>query len=300
LYLPVIIVLLYAAPVAAMDTGDNSYCSHTQQRHFSVFSERLQDAELGDSSAEDSSELSYQGRGITSGLISSRSDEKTSSVDFDYRYTILGFDDAARPDTNGHLHSITVPVTGRVDREDRTAVYYLAPALSVSSNALKDPALLDADALQLRAGLWYRKVIDDKRAWFAGLRADYRFGSYRLYPLAGYCWKPDPAWQLQLALPDFSITRYFAGGFSIGLFASPDGNRWHVFNKDKTRESDLTYNAIVSGISVDWQINRSVGLSAGIISHNRRRLSYLDETGISQETSASSAIGYAVSASIIF
>ena len=305
-----IIVLLYAAPVAAMGTGDNRYCGHTQQRHFSVFSERLQDAELDDSSPGDSglvdsdmgdsSEVSYESRGISSGLASSRSGETTTSVGFDYRYTILGFEGAARPDTNGHLHSIIVPITGRDDRQDRTVEYYLAPALSVSSNALKNPDLIDADALQLRAGLWYRKAVDDRQAWFAGLRADYRFGPYRLYPVAGYCWKPDDTWQFQLAFPDFSITRYFTGGVSIGLFASPDGNRWHVFNKDKTRQSDFAYNAIVSGISVDWQINRSVGLSIGIISHSRRRLSYLDETGISQETSASSAIGYAVSASIIF
>jgi len=299
------IILLYAAPVAAMDAGDNSYCGHTQQRHFSVFSERLQDAELDDSSSGDSdmgysSEVSYESRGISSGLASGSSGEKTTSVDFDYRYTILGFDGAARPDTNGHLHAIIVPITGRDDRQDHTLVYSLAPALSVSSNALKDPGLLDADALQLRAGLWYRKAADDRQAWFAGLRADYRFGPYRLYPVAGYCWKPDDTWQFQLAFPDFSITRHFTGGISVDLVVSPDGNRWHVFNKDKTRDSDFGYNAIVSGISIDWQINRSVGLSIGIISHSRRRFSYLDETGISQDTSASSAIGYAASASIIF
>ena len=305
-----IIVLLYAAPVAAMDAGDNRYCGHTQQRHLSVFSERLQDAELddsslgdsgpGDSDMGDSSEVSYESRGISSGLASSSSGEKTTSVDFDYRYTILGFDGAARPDSNGHLHAIIVPITGRDDRQDHTLVYYLAPALSVSSNALKDPDLIDADALQLRAGLWYRKAVDDRQAWFAGLRADYRFGPYRLYPVAGYCWKPDDMWQFQLALPDFSITGHLTDAISVDLFVSPDGNRWHVFNKDKTRQSDFAYNAIVSGISLDWQLNQSVGLSIGIISHSRRRFSYLDETGTTQDTSANSAIGYTASASISF
>lgn len=293
-----------------MDTSDNRYCNQVQQRHFTLFSDTLQDAELNhsspdhsnldDSGPDNTSHVSFENRGITSDIMSSHSAEKTTSVGLDYSYTILGFTGDARPDTNGHLHSLTIPISGRYDREDRSLVYYLAPALSVSSNALKDPALLDADALQIRAGLWYRKALDEKQAWFAGLRADYRFGPYRLYPVAGYCWKPDQAWQLQLGLPDFSITRYFAGGVSIGLFASPEGNRWHVFNRDKTRESDLTYNAIVSGISVDWQMNQSVGLSIGIISHSRRQFSYLDETGVTQDTSAGSAIGYAASASIIF
>ena len=294
------IVLLYAAPLAAMNATDNSYCGAAQQTHFTLFSERLQDAQLDDSSPDGSSRISYENRGISSNLVTSRSGEQTTSIGLDYSYTILGFAGAAAADTNGHLHSFIIPVTGRQDTKDHTLVYYLAPAVSVSSNALKDPELLDADALQLRAGLWYRKVLDGEHAWFTGLRADYRFGPYRIYPVAGYCWKPDDLWQLQLALPDFSITRYFAGGVSISLFASPQGNRWHVFSRDKTRDSDLSYNSIVSGLSLDWQMNPSIRVSIGIIGHNRRRLSYLDETGATRETSARSAVGYAASADIIF
>ena len=126
------------------------------------------------------------------------------------------------------------PVNWRSTGSDYTVDYYLAPVISVSSNALKQHELIDSEALQLWTGLFYKKHLNQESAWLLGFRTDYRFGPYQLYPVVGICWQPGSSWQLQLALPDFSIRKFFASGINITLFASPDGNKWHVLQWEET------------------------------------------------------------------
>ena len=274
--------------------ANNQYCG-TKQSHAILSAEKLKSAAL-----DDGTEVEFSRRDLASGLIVSREQDHKVTVDFNFQYTIISFDDSITPMTNGHLHSWDFPVTAHRKGAGYSLDYYLAPVIAVSSNGLKNPDLLDNDALQLWAGAIYKKDLNQESAWLLGFRSDYRFGPYRAYPVAGFCWQPNANWQLQLALPDFSISRFISNGINIKLFAEPDGNKWHVFSDDTTSNSDFIYNAIVTGLSIEWQINSTVTLRLDAVQHSKREFSFALDDGTLVETNAQSSTGVSVSLGLLF
>ncbi len=274
----------------------NQYCNDDiNQHHIGLSTGKLQNAAL-DSGAE----VSFSRDELSTGIIASSEDNHSMAIDFNFQYTIVGFDDAVSPMTNGHLHSWDFPVSWHNKGADYTLDYYLAPVISVSSNVLKNPDLLDREGMQLWTGMLYKKTLNQESAWLLGFRSDHRFGPYQVYPVVGICWQPDANWQLQLALPDFSIRRFFSNGINIKLFAEPDGNKWHVFSKDKTKNSDFIYNAIVTGLSIEWRINSTLRLELSAVKHSRREFSFALDDGTLVETGAKSSTGLAVGAQVLF
>ena len=279
--------------------ADNHYCGREQNHigpsHISLSYEKLQSAAL-----DDGTEVNFSQRDLATGLIVSQKQNRSAAVDFNFQYTIVDFDDSITPMTNGHLHSWDFPVSFNRKGRDHTIEYYLAPVISVSSNGLKNPDLINSESLQLWAGAIYIKDMNKESAWLLGLRSDHRFGPYRVYPVAGVCWQPNKDWQLQLALPDFSIRRYFSNGINIRLFAEPDGNKWHVFSADTVNSSDFVYNAIVSGVSIEWQINPTLSFTFDAIQHSSREFSFALDDGTPVETNAQSSNGFSVSLDLLF
>ncbi len=280
---------LYAA-------DSKQYCDNDMAQHHIDFSiEKLQSAAL-----DTGAEVELSRRELNAGMIISNEQNHSVAIDFNFQYTIVSVDDSISPMSNGHLHSWDFPVKWRRKGTNYTLDYYLAPVISVSSNVLKNPDLLDREAMQLWTGMVYKKNLNQESAWLLGFRSDHRFGPYRVYPVAGFCWQPNANWQLQLALPDFSISRFFSNGINIKLFAEPDGNKWHVFSKDTTRSSDFFYNAIVTGLSLEWRINSTVSLEFSAIKHSRRQFNFVLDDGTQLDSSASSSTGLAASLGVLF
>jgi len=272
----------------------SQYCGK-EQNYISLSAEKLQDAAL-----DDGSDVGFTQRDLNSDLTVSRSKAQSVAIGFNFQYTFVDFDDSLTPMTNGHLHNWNFPVGVHRKSSNYRLDYYLAPVISVSSNGLKNPDLLDHDSLQLWAGATYRKDISEESSWLLGFRSDHRFGPYRVYPVAGICWQPNEDWQLQLALPDFSIDRYFSNGIKIKLFAGPEGNQWHVFSADTINSSDFIYNAIVSGISIEWQLKPTVNVALDVIKHSAREFSFALDDGTQVETNAQSSTGFSVSLGLLF
>ena len=280
---------LYAA-------ANNQYCTNDVNQHHIAFSaDALKKAPL-----DTGAEVGLSRRELNTGFIASSEQDHVMAIDFNFQYTIVDIDGSITPMTNGHLHSWDFPVSWQRKGSAYTLDYYLAPVISVSSNGLKNPDLLDRQALQLWAGVFYKKDFNQKSAWLLGLRSDHRFGPYRVYPVAGVCWQPNANWQLQLALPDISIRRYFSKGINIRLYAEPDGNKWHVFSKDTTRNSDFFYNAIVTGLSLEWRINSTLSLEFSAVKHSRQRFDFVLDDGTQLDTSANSSTGLAASVGVLF
>ena len=274
----------------------NQYCNNdSNQHHIGLSTGKLQNAAL-DSGAE----VSFSRDQLTTGIIASSEDNHSMAIDFNFQYTIIGFDDTVSPMTNGHLHTWDFPVSWHRKTTDHRLDYYLAPVISVSSNVLKNPELLDREGMQLWTGMIYKKNMSQESAWLLGFRSDHRFGPYRVYPVAGVCWQPDANWQLQLALPDFSIRRFFSNGINIKLFAEPNGNKWHVFSDDKTKNSDFIYNAIVTGLSIEWKFKSTIKLALSAVKHSGREFSFALDNGTLVETTAKSSTGLAVDAQVLF
>lgn len=221
------------------------------------------------------------------------------AIGWDMLYTIMDFD-MIKPMTNGNLHTWDLSVIGSHKKNGSEVFYKVTPAISVSSNALRDPSLLDDEALQLKTGLVYKEDLHRKSAWVVGFMSDHRFGDYLLYPVAGVCLQPSEGWLLQLALPDFSIRKTFSSGIRLTLYAAPEGNQWHVFSKDKQRNSDFTYNAIVTGIAAQWPITPTISLSLDFEKQTRREFSFVLDDNSLVELGAGSSTGLTVRGEVLF
>ena len=218
-----LVSLAYAGPqVAALDTGNGEAVSISRSEA-AIFWQIERD----------------EGRPLTLGL--------------EAQYSILNFDSVSSM-TNGHLHRWGLSFSGVEQYNDADIFYAVTPAIAVSSNALKNPGLINGESLQLTTALTYNKKLNRRLAWVAGVRSDYRFGGYSLYPVGGVCWQPSEDWSLQLVWPDFKVRKALSRSLQLSLFAHPDGNRWHVFSEDMQRDSMLNYHSVVMGISLQWLI----------------------------------------------
>lgn len=221
------------------------------------------------------------------------------AADFDMLYTIMDFE-AITPMTNGHLHTWDLSLNGIYKSNDSEVVYRITPALSVSSNVLKHPDLINGDSFQLKTALLYKTGFNQKYEWIIGFMSDHRFGDYLLYPVTGVCWQPADDWLLQLALPDFSIRKTIYHGINLLFYAAPEGNQWNVYSKDRQLNSDLTYNAITTGISVQWEVMPNFELSIDYENQTRREFSIVLDDNVLINPNAESTRGLTVRGEVLF
>jgi hypothetical protein len=187
------------------------------------------------------------------------------ALGYSHQYDSLDID-LADGDTlsNGHHHTIAIPLHWHreLDGGDEMSLS-LAPALSVSSNVLKDLDLADSDAVQLWGSAMYR-LDGDRIDWLFGVMHDYRFGEGRVYPVAGAEWSSEST-SLRVTYPDIAANWHFAERWSLDASVSPDGNLWRVWDRDKNIDSDFEREAWRAELAVNYQLTRGwrVGLTAG-------------------------------------
>ena len=111
----------------------NQYCGNAiNQHHISVSTGKLETSTL-----DTGTEVAFSRNELNSGITVNSKQNHLMAVDFNFQYTIVGFDETISPMTNGHLHSWDFPVSWHRKGADHTLDYYLAPVISVSSNVLK-------------------------------------------------------------------------------------------------------------------------------------------------------------------
>lgn len=236
---------------------------------------------------------------VSSAWVVSNEQHYSFTPGVEFEYTILDFESLTAM-TNGHLHTWSLPLNWRVNHPGYELVYNVKPAISVSSNVLRDPDLADRQSLQLNASFVYRSEVSSGLDWLAGLGGDHRFGEYRLYPMAGFIWRFNGDWEIQLAYPDTIIQKEISEQINLSFFAGPRGNQWHVFSKDKTQNSDVTYEDIVIGLSAIWQPHRVFKVTLDIESHTGRALELALEDGTVVRPDVDPSSGIIISGELIF
>ncbi len=295
--MPTILLIVIGLFISQSLQATTNYCSNSTARHFiRVEVGHLDQAQLDTAMP---AQVKITTSALNSAWVFVREQQHTSSIGFNFQYTNVDLESIDAM-TNGHLHTWDFPLEGRLSRTGSELFYDITPAISVSSNALKNPELIDADGLQLNLGMVYKKNISLESAWLAGFRSDYRFGPYKAYPVIGVCMQPARDWDLQLAVPDFSILKRINRGLSLELFAEPVGNQWHVFSKDLTRESDFGYNAIAIGLSAQWHISASINVGLVIENQTNRRLSFVLDDNTLIEVKAESSTGMMLKGEVLF
>lgn len=184
---------------------------------------------------------------------------KPFSYGFGHRYMIFDFS-AIEPQTNAHLHTAFVPLHWRRDGLRVSA----AAALSASSNVMGHPQEYESETLQLLFGIVARKEIGRQLAIDYGLCGDHRFGEYRVYPAAAIEWRPHPAWTLDVGFPKTRIAYAVTADLGSSLQIAPDGNEWHVKNRDFSAESDFVYEAVALEWITEWQPGNRLTLAVSL------------------------------------
>jgi len=180
-----------------------------------------------------------------------------------HQYTIFDFQDLD-VQTNGHQHTLYLPLFYTLKSHAANLQLSFAPALSVSSNILKQPDQYDANALQGLGSLVYRTDTSDPLNWLAGFCADHRFGNFRVYPIFGLEWGLSPAWQAVLAFPDSQVTHRLSERIQWQLQVGPDGNQWHIKDKELQQSSAFTLAAWLAEWQIDWRVAPGFSLSASL------------------------------------
>ena len=199
--------------------------------------------------------------------------------------------------SNGHHHTIAIPVHWhrRLDDGDEVSLS-LAPALSVSSNVLKDLDLADSDAVQLWGSALYR-ISGAHVDWLLGLNHDYRFGEGKVYPVVGGEWANE-ATTVRITYPDITANWQFSERWSLDASVLPDGNLWRVWDRDREIDSDFEREAwraelaLIYGLPRGWSFGLTAGYSWNVSWKFEREALGIARPGAESQVTAGLYIGW--------
>jgi hypothetical protein len=190
-----------------------------------------------------------------------------------HRYKIFDFS-GIEPQTNAHVHTSFIPLHWRSPGARRSVRISVAPALSGSSNVMWHPQQYEGTTLQLLFAWAVQTRFSERLSTTWGICGDHRFGEYALYPVAGIVWRPHPAWEFGLGFPATHVRYDVTEGISSTLQIAPDGNEWHVMDRDFEEESRLVYESVALEWVTSWQLgpHLTVAVSVGRQLRNRYEL----------------------------
>lgn len=212
-----------------------------------------------------------------------------------HRGTILNVEDLVLQ-TNGYLHSFIFPVHRTGHSDGKSFRLSIAPALSGSSNVVKDPSQYAKDAFQILAAMVWRRQISDQLSFSYGVCGDHRFGGYLVYPVIGFDWQPRPDWRIEIGFPASQLSYEVTRTFDLFLRVSPNGSEWYVKSKSLEQDSRLVYKAYVLESAFSWRLHRHFDLTASIAREFdiRYEMTLFDENRVRLSSDSSTRVGVAL------
>ena len=183
-----------------------------------------------------------------------------------HEYNALDIEEpgASPPQANGDLHTLHLASQWRTSLDAGELRLALAPAVSVSSNGLKNPDELGSDSLQLWGAALYSRP-SGALTWVLGAAHDYRFGEGRYYPVAGIEWQNE-TWHLRAVYPDIQVTWTLAGRWLLTGEIAPDGNEWQAFDRDLEASDEFRREAWQAQLGLAYRFGNGIeiGCLAGM------------------------------------
>ena len=162
------------------------------------------------------------------------------------------------------MHTLFVPVH-RVNQSDGERFRIsIAPALSASSNVVKDPGEYDTDAFQLLAAAIWHRPLSDATGLRYGVCGDHRFGSYKIYPFLSLGWQLHPDWTIELGFPTASVRYQITRSLISSLRLAPTGNEWYVKDKSLRNASQFIHESYLLKWALNWQAYTRLTITADI------------------------------------
>ena len=212
-----------------------------------------------------------------------------------HRYTILNVE-PLELQTNGHLHTFFLPLHRQSQSDRKSFRFSIAPALSASSNVMRNPGEYQVDALQLLAALVWSRQLSDRMSLRYGVCGDHRFGRYEIYPLISVAWQPHADWTVELGFPASQLTYRVSASLTSSLRIAPDGNEWYVRDKSLQKRSRLVSEARMLEWAFNWQAHEHIVMTASVGRqfHNRYEMTLLDDSRVRLSSDAVTRIGAAL------
>ena len=212
-----------------------------------------------------------------------------------HRYTILNVE-PLELQTNGHLHTFFLLLHRQSQSDRKSFRFSIAPALSASSNVMRNPGEYQVDALQLLAALVWSRQLSDRMSLRYGVCGDHRFGRYEIYPLISVAWQPHADWTVELGFPASQLTYRVSASLTSSLRIAPDGNEWYVRDKSLQKRSRLVYEARMLEWAFNWQAHEHIVMTASVGRqfHNRYEMTLLDDSRVRLSSDAVTRIGAAL------
>jgi hypothetical protein len=199
-----------------------------------------------------------------------------------YSYDAMDFElpAAQAPPTTGDLHTLNLALGWRGPWAGGAVSVVVAPAVSASSNAIKEPGHWRGNMAQLWGAAYYARP-RGAGDWLLGLAHDYRFGEGRIYPLLGWRWAGDHS-RVRLVYPDLLLERDLGTTWTLSLMTGPDGSRWRVFDDDQHEDQALVREAWQTEVRLRkrWRQRFELSFSLGYLWH--QRWSFSDRGGARQ------------------
>lgn len=213
---------------------------------------------------------------------------------FAHRYLIFDFA-GVEPQTNAHLHTTFAPLHWTFEGT-RTLRFSAAAALSASSNVMGHPGEWESETLQLLAGLVATSRLSDALSLRYGVCGDHRFGEYRIYPALTAVWRPGPRWLLELGFPSSRVRFEPVEALSSTVSIAPDGNEWHVKDRELRAGSSFIYEAVALEWTIDWRVHPRLTLSLelGRQLDNRYEMTLADGRRVAVSGETANRTGFAV------
>ena len=196
--------------------------------------------------------------------------DETWSFGAAYRYAILDME-PIEPQTNGHLHTVSFPIQRQTRDNGKGFRLSIAPTLSASSNVMKDPGEYSQDTLQVLFALVWNRQLPSGATLYYGICGDHRFGKYTPYPSIGIGWRPHPQFLVQMGFPTTRLTFSATRSTDFSLRIAPDGNEWHVKNKDLDKQSQLIHKASLAELTLNWRATDRHTMTVAVGRHFRNR-----------------------------
>lgn len=165
---------------------------------------------------------------------------------------------AAPPQTNGDLHTLHLATQWHTPVGGGELRLAAAPAISVSSNGLKNPDELGRDSLQLWGAALYQwpgSLFD----WVLGVAQDYRFGERRVYPLVGIEWQSERI-ELRAVYPDIELAWMPTSHWLLTTGVTPDGNVWQAFDRELEHYDEFRREAWQAQLGIAYQFSNGIRL----------------------------------------
>ena len=217
------------------------------------------------------------------------------AVGVGHRSNILNVDDLVLQ-TNGYLHTFFFPMQMAKHNGERSFRLSIAPALSGSSNVVKDPKEYTKDAFQMLAAMVWTKPLSNRLSLSYGVCGDHRLGGYKVYPVVGVDWWPRSDWRVELGFPASQLTYKVKKTLDLLLRISPNGGEWYVKSKNLDQASTFVYEAYVLESALSWQLHKDFRLTASVAREfdSRYKVTLVDGSRVQLSSESAGRVGIAL------